>query len=135
MCGSGSPTSPSSTSTSPGIVVATVRPNPVPFSGLPITDAPACAGFENTWFYEQVLRNTGGSTVTFTSRIDSFDGRVANNLTDQTFVVEANGELTVPTRWCSGAAVSHTAQSSFFGTDANGTPVTANAPEARLMSP
>jgi hypothetical protein len=117
------------------LVVVTIRPNPVPFSGQPITDTPACAGFGNTWFYEQVLRDAGGVAVTFTTRIDSFDGRVVNNLTGLNIVVPANGEVTLRSRWCSGNAVSHTAQSSFRGTDATGNQVSTDAPVARLMSP
>jgi hypothetical protein len=137
MCSS-SPSSPSTTDDTAGAtgnVVATVRPNPVPFSGDPIRDAPACAGFENTWFYEQVLRNTGGVAVTFTNRIDSFDGRVVNNLTNVNIVVPANGEVVLRSRWCSGNPVSHTAQSSFRGRDASGNQVSTDAPVARLMSP
>jgi hypothetical protein len=53
----------------------------VPFSGAPITDAAECANYANTWFYDTVLQETGGGNVTFTSRVDLFDGKTANSLT------------------------------------------------------
>ena len=36
----------------------------MPFSGQPITDVASCNGRANTWFYDQVLRETGGVAVT-----------------------------------------------------------------------
>jgi hypothetical protein len=45
-------------------VQVTVSPNPVPFSGQAITDIASCATRPNTWFYDQVLRETGGVAVT-----------------------------------------------------------------------
>ena len=73
------PTTPT-TSTSTGAVTVTINPNPVPHSGAAITDAAGCVGVRFTWFYDQVLQETGGSTVTFTNRIDLFDDRETNNL-------------------------------------------------------
>src|SRR5207244_1439681 len=116
-----SPTSPSSTPpktqppTTSGAVTVAINPNPVPFSGQPVTDTPSCAGLKNTWYYDQVFRETGGSAVTFTSRVDSFDGFSVNNLTGLNIVVPANGTLTLHARWCSGNATTHVAQSTFSG--------------------
>lgn len=141
--GQSTPTGPSQTVTTPapapasatGSVEITVNPNPVPFSGQPISDAAGCAGSKNTWFYEQILRETGGAAVTFTSRIDKFDERVVNNTTGISLLVPANGSLTVPTRWCSSQGVAHTAQSTFSGTDAGGRTVNAGGAVANLRSP
>ena len=76
-CGS-SPTAPSEAGAPPGAAAASVaiavNPDPVPFSGAPITDTPECANYVNTWFYQLVLQETAGNTVTFTQRIDNFDG-------------------------------------------------------------
>ena len=52
----------------------TISPNPVPFSGQPITDIATCATRPNTWFYDQILKETGGVAVTVTRRVDTFDG-------------------------------------------------------------
>jgi hypothetical protein len=110
-----------------------IRPNPVPFSGAPITDAASCAGSANTWFYDQVFTETSGVAVKFTNRTDMFDGRVTNNGgTD--ISVPAKGTVTIKSRWCSAAAVSHTAKTTFTGTDANGHTVTASGGDVQLRS-
>jgi hypothetical protein len=139
-CGSSSsPTAPSSAAPPPGAAPATVQitvnPNPVPFSGAPITDAAECANFADTWFYDQVLQEFGGNTVTFTSRIDTFDGKTANNLTGLRMVIGPHASLTLHTRWCSGAGISHAAQSIFSGVDGNGNVVSVTGPVALLMAP
>jgi hypothetical protein len=113
----------------------TINPNPVPFSGQPITNVSSCANSKNTWFYDQVLRETGGSTVTFTQRVDKFDGNTVNNLTGLSIVVQANSSTTLSSRWCSATATDHTAESTFTGTDASGNTVTATAGTVRLMKP
>ena len=144
-CKDASPTAPSSTpppSTgsnlppSTGSVKVEVQPNPVPFSGLPVTDAgPGCNNVKNTWFYDQVFTESGGSEVTFTNRTDTFDGFVVNELSGLKIVVQANGTLTLHTRWCSGNPIDHTARSSFTGTDATGKVVTVTGPAVKLMKP
>jgi hypothetical protein len=111
-----------------------INPSPVPFSGQPITDSAGCAGSKNTWFYQQNFKENGGVTVTFTSRIDKFDGRVVNNGAIN-LVLPALGATTLSSRWCSSQAVAHTAQSSFSGTDANGHTITVDGPVVALQSP
>ena len=124
---------PQPTPAATGNVNVEIRPNPVPFSGAPITDVASCAGSANTWFYDQTFTETGGATVHFTNRTDSFDGRVTNNgSTDIT--VPAKGTTTIHSRWCSAASVSHTAQSTFTGTDTNGHTVTATGGQVQLRS-
>lgn len=139
-----SPTGPTSTpppATAPlppstGSVKVEVQPNPVPFSGQPVTDAgPGCNNVKNTWFYDQVFTESGGSEVTFTNRTDTFDGFVVNELSGLKIVVQANGTLTLHTRWCSGNPTDHTARSSFTGTDASGKVVTVTGPAVKLMKP
>lgn len=127
------PTPPATPAT--GVVTFSIVPSPVPFSGQPITDSAGCAGSKNTWFYTQVAKESGGVAVTFTSRVDKFDGRVVNTLTGLNLVVPARGTLNVASRWCSSAAVAHTAQSTFMGIDANGHTVNVDAPVANLQSP
>jgi len=113
-----------------------INPNPVPFSGQPVTDAgPGCNGVKNTWFYEQVLTETGGSEVKFTNRVDTFDGFSVNELSGLSIVVPANGSLTLRARWCSATAADHTARSSFTGQDASGKLITATTPNVKLLKP
>jgi hypothetical protein len=132
-CTEGGPTGPSSLPGSTGSIEITIDPNPVPFSGQPITDAAACANYENTWFYDQVLRETAGVEVRLTSRIDVFDGQTANTVQGLNIVIPPRGTQTLRTRWCSGAPTEHSAQSSFSGADSAGNPVTATGPVAQLM--
>jgi len=116
-----------------GNVQVTVSPNPVPFSGQPITDLASCSTRPNTWFYDQVLKETGGAAVTITRRVDSFDG-AAGSATNPNLRIAANGTTSVHTRWCSVAATAHTAQSTFSGTDANGNSWTVTGPLVRLSA-
>ena len=118
-----------------GAVTVTVNPNPVPHSGAPITDAAGCRNVPFTWFYDQVLQETGGSTVTFTSRIDLFDDRETNNVSNLNIVVSANGTNTIRSRWCSSSRAVHTAQTRFTGTDASGRTVTVLGPRVTLSAP
>ena len=110
-----------------------IRPNPVPFSGAPITDVASCAGSPNTWFYDQIFTETAGVAVRFTARTDMFDGRVTNNGSAD-INVPARGTTTIRSRWCSASSVSHTARSTFTGTDANNNPITASGGEVQLRS-
>jgi hypothetical protein len=144
-CKDASPTAPSSPTPTPpattlppstGNVKVDINPNPVPFSGQPVTDAgPGCNNVKNTWFYDQVFTESGGSEVTFKNRTDTFDGFVVNELSGLNIVVQANGTLTLHTRWCSGNPTDHTARSSFTGTDATGKVVTVTGPTVKLMKP
>ncbi len=129
------PPVPTTPSPPKGIVEMSVVPNPVPFRGQPITDVAACANLKNTWFYEQVLKEVGGAAVTFTARVDAFDGSPVNSTSGLSLVVPANGLLTFQSRWCSVSAVEHTTQTTLTGTDASGNMVTATAGVIRLLKP
>lgn len=129
------PTPPTPPAASPvGAITVQVNPNPVPHSGARIPDAPACANVPYTWFYDQIIRETGGSTVTLTNRIDLFDDRETNNRAVNV-VVSANGSTTVPTRWCSSTRATHSAQTRWTGTDAAGRSVTVLGPRVVLNNP
>jgi hypothetical protein len=141
-CGSeGSPTGPSTTTPPPaaaqnsGSVQIAVEPNPVPYSGKPITDVAGCANLNNTWYYDQVLKEVSGAEVKFTKRVDTFDGWPINDLSNLNIVVPANGTMKIATRWCSATSQEHNATSTFTGTDARGNPVTATSGVVRLLKP
>lgn len=111
-----------------------MNPNPVPFSGQPITDVAGCASAPNTWFYDQILRETGGADVRITHRVDTFNDREVNNRSDLNITVPANGSTTLRTRWCSASGGPHTAQSRFSGKDASGNDISVTAPAANLLA-
>ena len=125
---------PSSSVGKTGSISVTVNPNPVPFSGKPITDVAGCSKRNNTWYYELTLKEAGGAPVTFTSQIDAFDGFVVNNLTGIKVTVPANGELKLNPRWCSSTSSKHTAQHTFSGTDSNGNSINLQTPVINLMA-
>jgi len=116
-----------------GRVEMSVVPNPVPYSGDRIADVPGCVTSQNTWFYDQILTETGGSTVTFTQRIDLFDNSRTNDRSDLSIVVPANDSITLKTRWCSATSVEHTAESRFSGKDAAGNEISVTSGVVRLM--
>jgi len=124
---------PASNTNATADVSVEVRPNPVPFSGAPITDAASCAGSPNTWFYDQTFTEKTGVAVRFTSRTDMFDGRVTNNGAAD-ISVPAKGTATIKSRWCSAASVSHTAKTTFTGTDANGHTIVVTGGDVQLRS-
>jgi hypothetical protein len=87
----------------------------------------------NTWFYEQVLRETGGVAITITERVDSFDG-VVTSRSNPGLRIAANGSTTIRTRWCSATGTAHTAQTNFAGTDANGRSFSVTGTTVRLSA-
>ena len=150
-CGDSSPTAPTPVTSAPptqpgpaptaptaptatGALSITINPNPVPHSGAAITDAAGCAGVRFTWFYDQVLRETGGVAVTLTNRIDLFDDRETNNL-GVNIVVPANGSTTVRSRWCSSTRAAHSSQTRWSGTDAAGRSISVLGPKVILNTP
>jgi hypothetical protein len=124
------PTAPTAT----GALSITINPNPVPHSGAAITDAAGCAGVRFTWFYDQVLQETGGVALTLTNRIDLFDDRETNNL-GVNIVVPANGSTTVRSRWCSSTRAAHSSQTRWTGTDAAGRSISVLGPRVILSTP
>jgi len=118
-----------------GSVHVSINPNPVPYSGTPITDTPECSDLKHTWFYDQIFEETAGVGVTFTGRVDSFDGWVVNDLSGLSIVVPAKGTLTLHARWCSGNAINHTALSTFTGVDERGGVVNVTTPTIQLRKP
>jgi len=128
------PTQPGPAPTAAGALSITINPNPVPHSGAAITDAAGCAGVRFTWFYDQVLQETGGVALTLTNRIDLFDDRETNNL-GVNIVVPANGSTTVRSRWCSSTRAAHSSQTRWTGTDAAGRSISVLGPKVILNTP
>lgn len=130
-CGGGSPAGPSPLPTAS--LQISISPNPVPFSGTPITDIPICVGLVNTWFYEQTFTETVGVAVTLTSYTDVVDGVARDEVTGLNLSIGAKG--TVTRRWSiCRIQPSGTHQTTFRGTDANGHAVTFTGPVATLQA-
>jgi hypothetical protein len=130
-CGSDSSSPTSSTGTAN--VTATNSAAQVPFSGVPITDAPECATRPNTWFFTTVLTETNGVAVSITSTVNSLDGS-AQPAVSGNISIGARGAFTLNRRFCFLQPTQHTVQSTFSGTDANGHAVTVTAPVITLLA-
>jgi hypothetical protein len=115
------------------VLSASASPNPVPFSGAPITDAAICAGSVNTWFYSSTIREMAGVPVTLTKAVDLLDGLVVNDLTIN-ISIPANGTLQLQPRWCTSNPISHTIQQTKSGTDIFGHPVSVTFPTVVLLA-
>jgi hypothetical protein len=94
----------------------------VPWSGQPI-DGSGCTGVTNTWFYNQVLRNTGGKPITISDRTDYFNNREVSRRNGLGIVLAPGAETSITTRWCSASAGPHTSKTDFSGQDADGASV------------
>ena len=110
-----------------------IYPEPVQHSGIPVP-IPGCRDLKYTWYYDQILHDQSGIPVTFTERENFFDGRFVS-LSTETIALAANGTAILHTRWCSGHAKPHYAQSRFKGRDREGELVTVSGPWVRLLSP
>jgi len=120
------------------VLTVTVSPNPVPFSGQPITTG-QCVGNPNTWFYTEVFAESGGVLVKLTSVTQHTgpNAGVAVPLTPPAsnpfaFTVPANGSLSVPWPTCLAVATGATVQRSYSGTDFNGQAVAVDGPTVVL---
>jgi hypothetical protein len=87
----------------------------------------------NTWQYEQVLKNTGGSRITISDRTDTFDGVQVSTRSGLGIVLSPGQETKITTRWCSANNIEHRAQTSFSGSDEAGRRINTTGPVVRLL--
>jgi len=113
----------------PGALSVTIVPNPVPWSGEPVSGC----DLPNTWFYDQVLKNVGGMSVTVSDRTDSFDGVEVSSRSGLGIVLGPGAEFTITTRWCSANNIEHITHTSFSGSDDAGARVTLTGPDVHLL--
>jgi hypothetical protein len=82
-----------------------IDPNPVPWTSAAIdgcsSDTP------NHWIWKQILVNNGSTSVTFSQRLNFFDGSQVSTASESiTLSPGERHERT--TRWCSGLSGDHT---------------------------
>jgi hypothetical protein len=113
-----------------------IDPEPVPHSGKPITDVAACRNpvMKYTWYYTQYIHAETGVPVTFAERENFFEGRFVSR-NGETLTLNGNGTIALHTRWCSGYAKFHYAQTRFKGKDEYGEPIEISGPWVRLLAP
>ena len=102
---------------------------------MPYANPPAvsCSDRPHTWQYQQILRNTGGTRITVTERVDWFDG-TRQNTRATNYTIEPGGSVNVePTRWCSAVNAEHTTRTDWSGSDASGNRISLTGPPVRLL--
>ena len=115
-----------------------IDPEPVPHSGKPITDVAACRN--PVMKYQRgtapgTIHAETGVPVTFAERENFFEGRFVSR-NGETLTLNGNGTIALHTRWCSGYAKFHYAQTRFKGKDENyGEPIEISGPWVRLLAP
>ena len=90
-------------------------------------------GFANTWFFNTVLTETAGVSVSLTSTVNFFDGAERPAIVSN-IVINAHGTATLNRQFCFVAPTQHTVQATFTGTDANGHLVTVTTPIVTLTA-
>jgi hypothetical protein len=110
-----------------------VDPTPVPYSGVRIPLF-ACRDLAHTWYYDQHITAETGVALTITERENFFDGRFVSRSTEQ-IRLEGNSGVVLHTRWCSGYAKPHYAQTRFKGQDDYGEPFVVSGPWVQLLTP
>jgi hypothetical protein len=123
---------PTPPSTHPRVTIK-VNPEPVLYSGQPITDTPACRNLPHTWFYDVHLHGETGIRVNFSERDNFFEGRFVGR--SGGFELAPNGTVVLHVRWCSGYPKFHYTQHRFKGTDEYGEKVEISSPWIRLYAP
>jgi hypothetical protein len=104
-----------------------VTPNPVPFSGQAVSGCSAT----NTWIYDQVLRNVGGTRLRLTKRVNWFDAVMISE-PDVDITIDPGQSTSVTTRWCSATNVQHIARTDWVGADTSGNKVDLVGPAVTL---
>lgn len=100
----------------------------MPWSSQPID---GCS-LPNTWQYDQILSNSGGTRLTISDRADSFDGTEVSTRTGLGIVLAPGAQTSIRTRWCSANATEHRAQTTFSGSDDAGNRVNVAGPTVQL---
>ncbi|OFW15145.1 MAG: hypothetical protein A3F70_01465 [Acidobacteria bacterium RIFCSPLOWO2_12_FULL_67_14] len=102
---------------------------------MPWSDEPVSGcSLPNTWRYDQILKNTGGSRITISDRADSFDGVQVSTRSGLGIVLDPGAEHSIRTQWCSANSTEHRAQTTFSGSDAGGARINVAGPVVRLMA-
>jgi hypothetical protein len=106
-----------------------INPNPVPFNGQPVD---GCSS-PNTWVYEQVLRNSGGTRLRLTQRVNYFDG-AERSRPNVDISIDPGQSTSVTTRWCSNTSAQHTARTDWMGADTAGRSINVTGPTVTLRA-
>jgi hypothetical protein len=124
-----SPSPSPSPAPSPGRLEISINPNPVPWSDQSTS---ACGSDRpNRWFWDQILRNTGGTAITLTERVNYFNGDRVSTVSDNT-TIQPGAEFRRATIWCSALNEDHTFRTDYSGSDSSGNRIEVAGPTVTL---
>ena len=125
-----SPTPPPAPS-GPGALEISINPNPVPWDSNAVS---GCDGTRpNRWHWDQVLRNTGGSRITLTERVNYLNGGEFSRVGGFTISIDPGQTHTQATAICSAVNDDQTFRTDWSGSDAGGTRIAVTGPNVRLL--
>jgi hypothetical protein len=119
--------SPSPAPSGPGALSITISPNPVSWKD----GGSSCP---NRWEWDQVLRNTGGLSITLTERTNFQDGVLFSGPLGDNITIAAGQEFRRATFVCLSSSTAHTFRTDWSGSDTGGTKVSATGPEVTLRA-
>lgn len=122
---------PTNPSTHPRVSIK-IDPEPVLYSGTPITDVVSCRTLPHTWFYDVILHGETGVRVNVSERENFFGGRFTSK--SGGFELGPNGTVVLHVRWCSGYPTFHYTQHRFKGTDEYGEKIEISTQWIRLYA-
>ena len=79
-----------------------------------------------------MLKNTGGTAITLTERVNYFNNDRVSSATSN-ITIQPGATHTQTTRWCSSVDAEHTFRTDWSGSVAGGAKITATGPTVRLL--
>ena len=86
----------------------------------------------NKWSWDQILRNTGGSRITLTERVNYQDGVLFSRASDS-ITIEPGTSFTRPTFVCLATSTEHKFRTDWSGSDAAGNRISLTGPTVTLL--
>ena len=106
-----------------------MTPNPVSWSDAPVS---GCGSDRpNHWFWDQILKNTGGTRITLTERVNYQDGTLFSRSGDS-ITIEPGASFTRATSVCLATNTDHTFRTDWTGSDTAGNRIAATGPNVTL---
>lgn len=94
----------------------------------------ACTSLPNGWKYEQVLKNTGGTTVTISDRTDYMNGARVSSKSGLAIVLKPGEENVVTTQWCSANGTEQSARTDWVGSDSGNQRISVTGATVKLTA-
>ena len=87
---------------------------------------------QNKWKWDQILRNTGGTKITLTERVNYFDNAEVSRVGNFSIGIDPGTSFKYGTLWCSSVNNDHTFRTDWSGSDTSGNKIAATGPTVTL---